>query len=419
MHREPHIRNPWWIVFGSFLGLIVGNITIYQFSFSVLLKPITSEFGWNRGAASSAILVAALFAAIGTPVVGWLIDRYGVRRITLLSILMFGLSTIAMALAPSTFAAFLLMYAVLGLFSAGQAPLPYAKSIAAAFDAKRGLALGVAMTGVGVGTALMPRIAQLLSEAVGWRWAFVGLGLTVLAIALPAAALFLREPSVGSNRSGAQELPGLTASEAVRGKVFWLLAAVFVSIPIVANGTIVHLVPLLTDRGVPLATAVNVFASIGASLIVGRLLSGYLLDKFFGPHVAMAFVLMPAAGLVLLAASANEHVSLLGAVLVGLGLGAEVDLIGYLQSRYLGLKAFGQIYGYLFAIFTLGGGVGPFVMGAVFDRTGSYQTALIGFSCLLCLVVLLLTRLSRDYPFPVRQPLAAPGADAGLQHEGA
>lgn len=402
MKQKSLLGNPWWIVFGSFLGLIVGNITIYQFSFSVLIKPITTEFGWSRGMASSAILVAALFAAIGTPIVGWLIDRHGIKRITLGAIVLFGLATMSMSVVSSSYALFIALFAVLGLFSAGQAPLPYAKAISATFDAKRGLALGIAMTGVGIGAALMPRIAQELNQSIGWRGAFIGLGLTVMVIALPAVAIFLREP-VRSGKSGALALPGLTASEALKSKVFWILAGAFISIPIVANGVIVHLIPLLTDRGVPTATAVNVFASIGASLIIGRLLSGYLLDKFFGPNVAIAFVVMPAIGLVLLATTSDERLSLLGAVLVGLGLGAEVDLIGYLQSRYLGLRSFGQVYGYLFAIFTVGGGVGPFVMGMIFDRTGSYRPALIGFFCLLCVVVILLTRLGKAYPFPVEE----------------
>ncbi|MBI2726529.1 MAG: MFS transporter [Polaromonas sp.] len=402
MKQKSLLGNPWWIVFGSFLGLIVGNITIYQFSFSVLIKPITTEFGWSRGMASSAILVAALFAAIGTPIVGWLIDRHGIKRITLGAIVLFGLATMSMSVVSSSYALFIALFAVLGLFSAGQAPLPYAKAISATFDAKRGLALGIAMTGVGIGAALMPRIAQELNQSIGWRGAFIGLGLTVMVIALPAVAIFLREP-VRSGKSGALALPGLTASEALKSKVFWILAGAFISIPIVANGVIVHLIPLLTDRGVPTATAVNVFASIGASLIIGRLLSGYLLDKFFGPNVAIAFVVMPAIGLVLLATTSDERLSLLGAVLVGLGLGAEVDLIGYLQSRYLGLRSFGQVYGYLFAIFTVGGGIGPFVMGMIFDRTGSYRPALIGFFCLLCVVVILLTRLGKAYPFPVEE----------------
>ena len=152
-------RNPWWIVLGSVLGLIVGNVTVLQFSTSVLMKPIMAEFGWNRSVLSAAVMIGSLCSAIATPLVGRLIDRHGVKRVTLASITLFALSIAAMALSPGVAAVFIGMFSVLGLFSAGQAPLPYAKSIAAVFDRKRGLAMGIAMTGVGLGTALIP----------GWR----------------------------------------------------------------------------------------------------------------------------------------------------------------------------------------------------------------------------------------------------------
>ena len=178
------------------------------------------------------------------------------------------------------------------------------------------------------------------------------------------------------------------------------LSFVFLSIPIVANGTIVHLVPLLTDRGIPAQQAVAIFSSIGASLIVGRLLCGYLLDRFFAPFVAIAFILIPMAGVLTLLGSNDPAFTTAGAVMVGLGLGAEVDLIGYLQSRYFGLRAFGQVYGYLFAIFTVGSGVGPFLMATAFDSGGSYHFALIGFVVVLALAALALLRLPRAIPVP-------------------
>jgi MFS family permease len=180
-----------------------------------------------------------------------------------------------------------------------------------------------------------------------------------------------------------------------------MLAVVFICIPIVANGTIVHLVPLLTDRGIPASRAVVVFSGIGVSLIVGRLLCGFLLDRFFGPHVAVTFVVLPMLGVVTLLASSDPALTTLGALLVGLGMGAEVDLIGYLQSRYFGLRAFGQIYGYLFAVFTVGTGLGPFVMGATYDAFGSYRPALMAFFAVLACAAWLLLRLPRLYPYPV------------------
>ncbi len=397
------LRSPWWIVFGSVLGLAVGNVTILQFSTSVLMKPIMAEFGWARTVPSAAVGLGTLFAAFATPFIGKLIDRRGIKVVTLSAITLFALATAAMSIAPASAFVFLAMFAVVGLFSAGQAPLPYAKSIAASFDHRRGIALGIAMTGVGLGAALMPKLAQTYLEHFGWRGAFVALGATIFVIAFPAVALFLKEPgSRGPTlAAGSAALPGLEAREVVRSRDFWVMGFVFVCIPIVANGVIFHLVALLTDRGIPAPRAVAVFGAIGPSLIAGRLLCGYLLDRFHAPYVAVAMIITPALGVVTLLASADAGVTTVGAVLVGLGLGAEVDLIGYLQSRYFGLRAFGQVYGYLFAIFTIGAAVGPFVMGAMFDLSGSYRPILMTFPVVLAIAALAVVRLPRAYPFPV------------------
>ncbi len=404
-------RNPWWIVFGSVLGLIVGNVTILQFSTSVLMKPIMAEFGWPRTIPSAAVGLGSLFAAIATPWVGKLIDRRGIKVVTLTAITLFAAATAAMSVAPGTALVFLVMFSVVGLFSAGQAPLPYAKSIASTFDQRRGLALGIAMTGVGLGAALMPKLAQVYLENFGWRGAFVALGATVIMIAFPAVALFLKEP-VSRTRPGGvavSTLPGLEAREVLRRREFWIMAIVFTCIPIVANGIIFHLVALLTDRGIPADRAVAVFAAIGPSLILGRLLCGYLLDRFHAPHVAVAFIVLPAIGVLVLLASTDAALTTVGAVLVGLGLGAEVDLIGYLQSRYFGLRAFGQVYGYLFAVFTVGTGIGPFVMGATYDAAGSYRPILIAFLVVLVAAAMVMLRLPRTYPFPVVRSGSAAG----------
>jgi MFS family permease len=369
------------------------------------MKPIMAELGWNRSMVSAAVMLGSLFAAAATPVAGKLMDRHGVKRITLVAITLFALAIASMSLAPAVPLAFLAMFSVVGLFSAGQAPLPYAKAIAAAFDRRRGLAMGIAMTGVGLGAALVPRLTQFYLDSFGWRGAYVAVGMTVFAIAFFAVALFISDPNESPHtvRAPARtlSLPGLEAGEAVRTPQFWMLASVFLCIPIVANGTIAHLVPLLTDRGIPAGRAVTVFSGIGVALIVGRLLCGFLLDRFFGPHVAIVFVVLPAVGVLTLIASGDPALTTVGAVLVGLGMGAEVDLIAYLQSRYFGLRAFGQIYGYLFAVFTVGTGLGPFLMGAVYDATGSYRVALIVFVFLLVCAAGVLLRLPRSYPFPV------------------
>ncbi len=177
------------------LGLLVGNGPIMQFTFGVLLPPISREFGWPRGTVSAAIVVGLWMTGIATPVAGRLVDRFGTRAVALPAIALFSLATASVALVPASPIAFTALYALMGLTAAGQTPLVYAKAISARFDDRRGLALGIAMAGVGLGATLVPEFAQALVSAVGWRGAYVGLGSLTFLFAFPAVALFLGDAS--------------------------------------------------------------------------------------------------------------------------------------------------------------------------------------------------------------------------------
>jgi MFS family permease len=371
------------------LGLLVGNGPIMQFTFGVLLPPLVAEFGWARGTVSSVIVTGLLMTGIATPLVGRLVDRFGTRTVALPGITLFALSTAAVALVPASPVAFNLAYAVMGLAAAAQTPLIYARAIAARFDAKRGLALGIAMAGVGLGATLVPQVAHRLVGAVGWRGAYAGLGVLTFLLAFPAVALFLGD----SDRRGARDsapapaLPGLTGRKAIGTAQFWKLAAAFMIVAAAAGGTVSHLVPLLTDRGMTSGAATGVLSTAGLALVAGRLLAGYLLDRVFAPYVAASFFLAPFVGIAVLLFASGPASAGVAAILIGVGLGAEVDLIAFLQSRYFGLRGFGEIYGYFFALFMLGAGVGPFAMGASFDATGSYQLMLVCFALALLIAI--------------------------------
>lgn len=407
-NRVSRLSNPWWIVFAAFLGLSVSAMTILNFAISILIKPISEEFEWGRSTVSSAVSVATMVLAISAPIIGRLIDIWGSRLVTLVAICLSSIATALMSFAPGDATAFLLLSAALGLCLAGQTPPAYAKVITTAFDRNRGLALGIGMAGLGVGTALAPRFTQALLEIYGWRGAFVGLGLMIFVVAFPAVAIFLREPTAQPSTFSSihnltdTKLPaGLTTSEVLRRLDFWILVTVFVIVPMVCNGTIVHLYSLLTDRSLSAGVAAKVFSGIGASVFISRLLCGALLDRYFAPYVAMFFLALPALGALLLCMNLSTYLDIAGAMLVGVGLGAEIDLIAYLQSRYFGMRAFGQVYGYLFMAFAVGAGLGPLGMGLSFDRAGSYQPMLIGFVALMALAIYLLNRLPKLYPYPV------------------
>ncbi len=367
-------RSLWWVVFASVGGLLVGNGPVMQFTMGTMLPAVSREFGWSRGAVSSSIVIGLWMTGVATPIVGRLVDRFGIRAVALPAIVVFSLSTASVALVPASRSAFTGVYALMGLAAAGQTPLVYAKAISVRFDEQRGLALGIAMAGVGLGAALVPQFAQALITLLGWRGAYAGLGVLTFALAFPAVALFVGQPLRETREGNATSKPlsGLTGIEAVRTSRFWILAASFFLVAGTTGGVVAHLVPLLTDRGLSPVRAAELLGMAGLALIGGRLLAGFLLDRVHAPYVAAGFFTAPLMGIVALLLTSRQDAAAIGAVLVGIGMGAEVDLIAFLLSRYLGMRSFGEIYGYLFAIFMFGAGAGPFLMGVSFDRTGSY-----------------------------------------------
>jgi MFS family permease len=150
---------------------------------------------------------------------------------------------------------------------------------------------------------------------------------------------------------------------------------------------------MLTDHGISLQRAAFASSLLGVALLIGRVFTGYFLDRFFGPYVAMLLFSGVAVGISLLWSGAGGSLPLLAAFLVGLGMGAEADIIAYLTSRYFGLRSFGVIYGFLFATFTLAGALGPVLMGVGFDRLGSYRAPLLFFLAATLVATALLTRL--------------------------
>jgi len=235
-------------------------------------------------------------------------------------------------------------------------------------------------------TFIMPSLAYAMITAIGWRWAYVLMGLMVTSVAIPVG-LFLKETpqmmglytdgetiNQANDRDG--EKQGMSGGEALRTRTFWLLFSAVFLVATSVIGCLIHLVPMLTDRGVSARTAAFATSLLGGAVIPGRVGSGYLVDRYSAEYVAVYFFSGAALGVLLLWSGATGIVALLAACLVGLGMGAEGELIAYLVSRYFGLRAYSEIYGYALISFTAGGVIGPLLMGISFDRTGSYNFAL-------------------------------------------
>jgi predicted MFS family arabinose efflux permease len=390
------------VVLGSTLSLIVSNGPILFFTFAVFLKPISDQLGWSRGEVSLAVTAGLFLGGFATPFAGIAIDRWGIRRVTLVFVTLFAASFAAISLTTANVTVFILLYAICGMFASGQAPLPYAKAISGWFEDRRGLALGIAMAGVGVGIAVMPQVTRVLLNSFDWRSTYLIVGLITWLVAFPSVLLFVKDPPKGQGARGSAAMEGDDMSFALRHKDFWLTVIAAFLVVIAINGVIAHIVALLTDHGVPGGVAVRMLVAVGLSAIVGRLLSGYLLDRLFAPYLAAVIFLVPLVGVaILLSGTTATPLVVIAAICLGLGLGAEVDIIGFLVGRYFGLRCYGEIYGYIFAVFTVGTGIGPYLMGVSFDATASYKAALVGFCALLLLSSVLIAMLG-PYRYPPR-----------------
>jgi MFS family permease len=407
----------WWIAIVAAIGCSLGGPPILVFSFPVFLKALIKEFHASQSAISLAFSLHNVVGAVGAPLFGRLVDRVGARRAIipgtiLLAVLLIGNRFITVSILGIYI---INMLGALTGMSAG--PIPYSSIISRWFDKRRGTALAVMMLGLGIGAVVMPSLVQRLITSFGWRAAYSIYGCAMLLISVPVVVAFLRDsPSEmgllpdgvpASSLIGTVDKPvGLTWREARRTRTFWLMVSAFFLLGASVHACVLHLAVMLTDRGITEQTAASASSIAGAGVLLGRLASGFLLDRYPGSRVAICFSSGAAAGVLLLLLGQGA-VAFAGALLVGLGMGAEGDLIAYLTSRYFGLKAFGELYGYAFGTFVLAGACGALLMGIGFDRTGSYTVPLLGFLTAIVVAIVLFSRLG-PYRYGVREPSDLP-----------
>src|SRR5260370_15436518 len=260
--------------------------------------------------------------------------------------------------------------------TSGPAPVPYGVVISHWFDRHRGLAFGLSMMGIGIGSIVVPMLAQRLITMFAWRMTFATFGAAVLLLPLPViAALLQNDPRQrglqpdGDERNQVLELPrqdkqGLTWREIWHSPTFWIMICTFSLAGAGVHGAILHMSAIFTDKGVTAERASIATSLVGAGALLCRLCSGYLLDRLFAPRVAILFYGATALGMAILSAGNIGNIALASSFLVGLGMGAELETMGYMISRYFGLRAFGTAYGHAFGSYILAEAAAAFPRGA-------------------------------------------------------
>jgi predicted MFS family arabinose efflux permease len=398
MFNQP--LNRWWTVAGGALGVAVG-IGVLGNSFGIFTKAIGTEFGWDRSTTTLGLTIEHVCAGLSYIPMSFLMVRWGVRGPTAVTIALCAASIFCMGLVPNSTAIYYFLFAFMGLCSGASNSIPYSIAIVRSFDDQRGLALGLMVTGTGIGATLLPLYTNYVMANYGWRGGFMGIGILVAVVTLPALALMVRVPPPTLPRSeqiGETESVPTFLEIATRLPRFWLIGAPVFFLSMAVIGTLGNIVPVMTDKGFSTANAVGMLSVAGFASLFSRAIVGVLLDKFHAAHVAAGSMCIAITGLlILLIVPVSTPVAYLIAVLIGFSLGSEADIITYMVSRYFGPASYTKVVSAVFILFAVGNGTGVSVYSYSHDYFGSYQPGIELLIGLLILGTILILRLG-EYP---------------------
>jgi MFS family permease len=392
----------WKIVGTSIIGYSAAPGQFAVGILGVFVIPLQAEFGWSRTEIFLSITLVTIMQAIFTPVLGRLVDNYGSKKVMMPSIFSFGLLLGGIPLLVGDLTDFYLFYLIIGVVCGGAAAVPYLRLAGAWFVKRRGLAFGLVMSGGGLGFAYTPPLVQYMIDNYGWRSGYFALAAILIFLIVPLIQLIIYDHpkdldllpdgdtvEVDESVDEADAEEKITFGELLKTPLFYQLFVTFILLTFCLYGLFSNLVPMLLDRGMDTTTAALAASTVGITIIISRVVIGFLLDKFFAPRVGMVCFILSASGMALLALGAVGPAAFLAAVLLGFSIGAELDLLAYLVTRYFGLSSFGMVYGVLFAAFLGGVSVGPVAFGRLFDFYGSYVNILSA-----CSFIMMLTAVS-------------------------
>jgi len=383
-----------YIVATAFLSLfaIVG-LALYGLPF--FYDFWESAYSWSRttitsGNALGKLLVAPLFGFIA----GWLIDRYGPRKLMISGSLMAGMAIIGLSLTGGSLTLFYLFYVfnALGYVFAG--PLPCQVLISRWFDKNRGKAMGIAYLGIGTGGALVPLLSNGFESRFGWHTALIALGIIVMLISLPMA-FFVKEPKAKEQKNKLPT-PSVSIGSILRNPNFYLLCLGSLCAIGVVGGVNQHLKLYLRDFGFAQDKAAHIISLVLLSSLIGRVLMGWLADLFSRKYVMILIYMMVAMAIPLLMVPDFTGRIYLFAVIFGIGLGGDYMIIPLMAGDMFGVKALGRTMGIILVADGIAESVFPMTVGALYDSFGkSYMLAfaiLIGVALLGTVIIAFLPK---------------------------
>ena len=356
-------------------GVAFSIAAIPPFVLSVFAGPMTREFGWTLQQFQWATFAVPLGVLIAAPVGGWLLDRYGPRRVALVGLAAFGASVAGLALSTAEAWTFYLAMLILSLAAAGVLPTTWTRIINGSFDRQRGLALGITLSGSGIFATFGPSLAQFVIDLAGWRVAWLVLAALPVCVALPLVAAFIRSPQA-TVRGEVNATQGVTLASAVGSQRFWVMIASFGAVSFCLGGFNANLVPVLMAEGLGAAQAATLAGTLGLAMITGRIVAGLLVDRFWSPGVAAVAFSLPLLGAALLMGEGLSTGALMLCVaLMGFAAGAEYDVLAFMTSRFFGLAHYGKIYATMLVPISIATSAGAVAFGRIRDASGSFEAA--------------------------------------------
>lgn len=416
--RKTSFFYGYWISAAGLLLLFLWS-GVGFYAFGIFFKPIQEEFNWGRGVTSVAFTMLYLVQAITSPFIGKLTDRYGPKKVIMLGALLTSLG-LALLSFTSSLPYFYVAYAVTGLGLAAIGMLPISVVISNWFVRRRGMAIGIAASGVGAGgLVLAPVIGAFLIPSFGWRAAYQILALfSIILIAAVVQFVIKTNPDeMGLHPDGVLQLEtaggtkilhrpseGWKLEAALKTSTFWLIVGAFVVFNVAQVGTIQHLVNHLTDIGFSVAAATVTLSGVGLGSTIGKFLFGYASDRLSAKHcttISFLLVLLATIILILVRSSSPPEVVWAFALMMGLGIGGWAPLQSVLISQSFGLAHYGEIYGVLALFHNVSTGMGPAFFGYVYDVTQGYYSAFIASLILYSTATVFTLALKRPQPRPV------------------
>lgn len=372
----------WRTLAGCCLVAVFGVSALYGSTFGLMMRPIQAELGWTRGDIAFALTLMTLAGPLILPLVGWLIDNVRLRPLILWGVVLQSTSLAGFGLMSGNVWVYYGLCLLMILTASGASVLTLSKLLQAWFNKAFGRALGILFAIGTVGSVMHPQIVRLVLEAAGWREAFFVMGAMSLVFGGLAALTLVREPL----RAAAARAPAPSAAAVasvpvsmrafLSDRIWWMLALWNMTFAFAIGGMMLHLAPMMQDRGLTLAQAATALSIVGLGGFVGNLMAGWLVDRVSATRLARLFVLAPMAAAVMMYLGSGIAVAMAAAVLLGVFSGGDHSLSVFLARRYFSAETFGRASATQQLAVACGSGVSPWLSGVIHDRTGSYDAAL-------------------------------------------